>query len=73
MTGGDIEEGAGIIPRTLKYIFYVADVKGIEIKVNIRYMQIYNGSGYDLFDPASQTDKVQIRRNLEDLRKVKTL
>lgn len=36
-------------------------------------MQIYNGAGYDLFDPASQTDKVQIRRNLEDLKKVKPL
>ena len=51
MTGGDIEEGAGIIPRTLKYIFYTADVKGLDLKVNIRYMQIYNGQGYDLFDP----------------------
>lgn len=56
MTGGDTEDGQGIIPRTLMYIFYLAETKGVQIKVKIRYMQIYNGIGYDLLDPTIDPD-----------------
>lgn len=50
--GGETQDGQGIIPRTLQYIFYLAEAKGVEVKVKIRYMQIYNGTGYDLLDPS---------------------
>lgn len=73
MTGADTTDGMGIIPRTLQHIYKSADTKGVSVRVKIRYMQIYNGSGYDLLDPKLDlysSDKVKL---LEDLEKVKPL
>ena len=50
--GGETDDGQGIIPRTLRYIFFLAETRGIDIRVKIRYIQIYNGIGYDLLDPS---------------------
>jgi kinesin family protein 6/9 len=76
ITGPDTEDGQGIIPRTLKHLFYLSQVKEMRIKINIQYLQIYNGAGYDLldekaFDPKNEAkDRVQM---LQDLNKVRTM
>lgn len=71
--GGETQDGQGIIPRTLQYIFYLAEAKGVEVKVKIRYMQIYNGTGYDLLDPSIDPQKVDKIKTLEELEKVKPM
>lgn len=68
--GGDTEDGQGLIPRTLRHIFYCAETKGLDIKVQIRYIQIYNGVGYDLLDKNIDPEMVDKIKTLEDLSKV---
>ena len=66
MTGNaETEDSQGIIPRTLNYIYYTAEAKGVEVKVKIRYMQIYNGIGYDLLDPSIDLDTMDKIKTLE--------
>lgn len=55
----------GIIPRTLSYIFGLANKQtDSKIKVSISYMEIYNEAGYDLLDENHAS------KNLFDLPKV---
>ena len=68
--GGETDDGQGIIPRTLRYIFFLAETKGIDIKVKIRYIQIYNGTGYDLLDPTIDPEVVDKIKTLDDLQRV---
>lgn len=69
MTGGTQSyDDRGIIPRTLSYIFNQKQQRNEEIKVYLSYMQIYNGTGYDLFDENNDADNV--KKKLSDLKKV---
>ena len=41
----------GIIPRTLSYIFsHIKNTTTHTFKINVSYLEIYNGNGYDLLD-----------------------
>ena len=60
----------GIIPRTLSYIFnHIREHTSSKFKVNISYLEIYNGNGYDLLNEAHATTslfdlpKVQMQEN----------
>lgn len=63
--GGEVEDGQGIIPRIIRHIYFIAAAKNYEIKVVIRYLQIYNGVGYDLLDPKIDDKDVDKVKNLE--------
>ena len=60
----------GIIPRTLSYIFtHIREHTSSKFKVNISYLEIYNGNGYDLLNEQHATTslfdlpKVQMQEN----------
>ena len=65
MNGGSDPEDVGMIPRLLHYLFKKTEVREEAVKVNLKYMQIYNGCGYDLLDGTAKKSK-----NLTDLRQV---
>jgi kinesin family member 6/9 len=59
MTGGtESFDDRGLIPRTLTYIFNTKRLKSEKIDVSISYIQIYQGSGYDLLTE-EDTKKLQ--------------
>jgi len=66
MTGNpEARSSAGIIPRTIYYIYDAARRESeLVIDVTISYLEIYGGSGYDLLVSDNRS------RNLADLPKV---
>ena len=66
MTGGaERYADRGLIPRTLSYIFGRAQrTTTHSYTVNVSYLEIYNGAGYDLLDENHAS------KNLFDLAKV---
>jgi len=52
MTGGSASyKQRGIIPRSISYLFdTISDKSDRFFEISISYMEIYNGTGYDLLD-----------------------
>jgi kinesin family protein 6/9 len=72
MTGGtESYDDRGIIPRTLSYIFNQKEQRNQNINVYLRYLQIYNGTGYDLLNTEYDADKVKSK--ISDLKAVKPM
>jgi len=69
ITGGPEKyENRGIIPRAITRIFNdISEKREQAFSVRISYLEIYNGTGYDLLDPSHENKK------LSDLPKVKMM
>jgi kinesin family protein 6/9 len=62
ITGGaESYDDRGIIPRAISHVFdrIEADEGAHTFAVHISYLEIYNGSGYDLLDPKHETKKLE--------------
>ena len=45
----------------------------MDIRVKIKYIQIYNGVGYDLLDPTIDPEMVDKIKTLDDLNRVSAM
>lgn len=53
------EKHAGIIPRTLSYLFDELRVQQIEYTVRVSYLELYNEEIFDLLSPPEDATKLK--------------
>ncbi|CAI5467914.1 unnamed protein product [Closterium sp. Yama58-4] len=49
---GQLPEGAGVIPRSIKHIFDTLDSQGAEYNIKVTYLELYNEEITDLLAPS---------------------